>query len=67
MSATIFAGNRFFVDYIHTDINILQIPPTNLTATTPLISCHDDIQTQHKQHQIEAKNHSSYNQNIDSF
>jgi hypothetical protein len=36
MSVTIFARNRFFVDHIQTDNNVLQIPATNMTATTPL-------------------------------
>jgi hypothetical protein len=63
----IFAGNRFFVDHIHTDNNVLQIPATNVTTTTPLGSCHDDIQTQHNQQKIGAKNHRSCSQNTDSF
>jgi hypothetical protein len=50
---TIFAGNRFFVDHIDTDNNVLQIPATN-TTTTPLGSCHDDIQTHHNQQKIGA-------------
>jgi len=64
---TIFAGNRFYVDHIHTDNNALQISATNVTTTSPLRGCHDGIQTQHNQQKIGAKNHSSCSQYTDSF